>query len=42
MTYDVRNSRPVLGQLSVLSYKQKQIATDSTHVHGHTLAWAGT
>jgi hypothetical protein len=28
--------------LSVLSYKQKQIDTDNTHVHDHTLACAGT
>jgi hypothetical protein len=28
--------------LSVLSYRQKQIDTDNTHVHGDTFAWAGT
>ena len=28
--------------LSVMSYKQKQIDTHSTHVHGYTLDWDGT
>jgi len=28
--------------LSVMSYKQNEIDTHITHVHGHTLNWAGT